>query len=89
MKQLSTAIFIMVVSCRVFCCLCVDTYVIARAWRRSLSLSLAEHCSRVDAIWPSLNFSNGRNIIQPIRKLAIPIDTSLARGLSHVTEKHC
>ena len=25
-------------------------YVIARAWRRSLSLSLAEHCSNVDTI---------------------------------------
>ena len=25
-------------------------YVIAGAWRRSLSLSLAEHCSKVDAI---------------------------------------
>ena len=49
MKQLSTAIFIMV--CQLQCVLLfMRRYVIARACRRSLSLSLAEHCSRVDAI---------------------------------------
>ena len=55
-------------------------YVIARAWRRSLSLSLAEYCSNVDAIQQSLNFSNGRSIIQPIGKLATPVDTLLTHA---------
>ena len=76
MKQLSTAIFIVVVSCSVLLLMC--RYVIAHVWRRSLSLSLAEHCSNVDTVQPSLDFSNGSNIIQPIGKMAIPIDTSLA-----------
>ena len=52
-------------------------YVIARAWRRSVSLSLAEHCSNVDETVSQ--FFEWQNIIQPIGKLVIPINTSLVR----------
>ena len=55
-------------------------HVIARAWRRSLSLSLAEHFR---TLTQSDNRSIFRSIIQPIGKLAILIDTSLTRAERH------
>ena len=50
MKQLNTAIFVMV-NCQLQCVLLLmRRYVVAHAWRRSLSLSLAERCSNVGTV---------------------------------------